>query len=99
MATSALVKDNKSELAVPRKLNSCKANLNRCRKYPWLKLAAGTFIKNSNNELVVYRGWLVKGKHNPSAQEPILVSNSGTEEIAINNSKLLQPITKPKGTH
>jgi hypothetical protein len=27
------------------------------------------------------------------------VSDSGTKEITIDNSKLLQPITKPKGTY
>ena len=74
---------------MPRKLNSCKANLNKCRKYFWLKSAIGTLIENSNNKLVVYRRWLVKRRYNLSAYKPILASNSSTGEIAIDNSKLL----------
>ena len=31
---SALVENNKSELAIPKKLNSCKTNLNKYRKHP-----------------------------------------------------------------
>jgi hypothetical protein len=46
-------------------------------------------MENSNNKPVVYRGWLVKGKYNLSTQKPISVSNSGTGEIATNNSKSL----------
>ena len=42
---------------------------------------------------------LVKRKRNLSAYKPILASNSGTGEIAVDNGKLPQPITKPKGTH
>ena len=41
----------------------------------------------------------MKGRYNLSAHEPILTNNSGTEEITINNSKLPQPITKPKGIY
>ena len=41
----------------------------------------------------------MKKRYNPSAHKPTLVSNSGTGEIAIDNSKLLQPITEPEGTH
>ena len=89
MVTSTLVEDNKSELAIFRKLNSCKANLNRYRKRPWLKLAAGTFIENSDSELVIYRRWLAKGKYNLSAHKPILINDSGTREITIDNSKSL----------
>ena len=33
LVISALIEDNKSKLATPRKLNSCKANLNKYRKY------------------------------------------------------------------
>jgi hypothetical protein len=89
LAISALVEDNKSKLAVPRKLNSHKANLNRCRKRPWLKLVVGTLIKNNDNELVMYRKWLVGGRYNLSAYKPILVSDSSTREIAVDNGKLL----------
>ena len=53
-------------------------------------------MENSNNKLIVYRRWLVKGRCNLSAHKPILISDSGTVEIAINNSKLLQPITELK---
>jgi hypothetical protein len=41
----------------------------------------------------------VKGKYNLSAYKPILISDSSTRKIAIDNSKLLQPITEPKGTY
>ena len=58
---------------------------------------AGTFIKNSNDELVIYRRRLAKGRYNPFAYKPILISNSGIREITVDNSKLLQPITEPKG--
>ena len=87
--TNALVKDNKSELAIPRKLNSYKANLNRCRKCLQLKSAVGTLTENSNSELVVRRRQLVKGKHNPSTYKPTLVSNSSTREITTDNGKSL----------
>ena len=60
---------------------------------------AGTLIKNSNNKPVVYRRQLVKGRYNLSAYKPISASNSSTREIATNNSKLLQSITKPKGIY
>ena len=33
-ATSALIKNNKSKPAIPRKLNSCKTNLNKYKKRP-----------------------------------------------------------------
>ena len=39
---------------------------------------------------------LVKERCNLSAYKPILASNSSTKEIAVNNSKSPQPITKPK---
>ena len=42
---------------------------------------------------------LVKGRRNLSTYKPILASNSGTREIAIDNNKLPQPITKPKGIY
>jgi hypothetical protein len=74
---------------MPRKLNSYKANLNRSRKCPEVELVVGTLMENSNNEPVIYRGRLVKGRRNLSAYKPILVSNSGTREITIDNSKLL----------
>jgi len=45
------------------------------------------------------RRQLVKGRRNLSAYKPILASNSGTKEIAIDNSKLPQPITEPKGIY
>ena len=41
----------------------------------------------------------MKGRYNLSAHEPILASDSGTGEIATDNSKLLQPITEPEGIH
>jgi len=94
-----LVEDNKSKLAVPKKLNSCKANPNRHRKRPQLELVVGTLTENSNNEPVVCKRQLVKGRYNPSAYKPILMSDSGTKEITVDNSKLPQPITKPVGTH
>jgi len=59
----------------------------------------GTLIENSNNKPVIYRRQLVKERRSLSAQEPILVSNSSTREIAIDNSKLPQPITKPKSIY
>jgi hypothetical protein len=42
---------------------------------------------------------LVKGRRNLSAYKPILVSNSGTEKIAVDNGKSPQPITEPKGIY
>jgi hypothetical protein len=45
------------------------------------------------------RRWLVKGRRNLSTYKPILVSNSSTREIAIDNGKLPQSITKPKGIY
>ena len=45
------------------------------------------------------RKWLAKGRYNLSAYKPILVSDSGTREITIDNGKSPQPITKFKGTH
>jgi len=45
------------------------------------------------------RRQLVKGRYNPSTYKPILVSNSGTGEIAIDNGKLPQSITEPKGIY
>ena len=45
-------------------------------------------MENSNNKLVIYRRRLVKGRRNLSTYKPILASNSGTREIAIDNSKL-----------
>ena len=56
-------------------------------------------MKNSNNKLIIYRRRLIKRKHNPSTYKLILVSNSGTKEIAINNHKSPQPIIKPKGIY
>ena len=44
-------------------------------------------MENSDNELIIYKRWLVKGRYNPSTYKPILVSNSGTREIAVDNSK------------
>ncbi len=87
--TSVLVEDNKSKLAVPKKLNSCKANPNRHRKRPQLELVVGTLTENSNNEPVVCKRQLVKGRYNLSAYKPILAGNSSTREIAIDNSKSL----------
>ena len=88
MVISSLAEDNESKLAAPRKSNSYKANLNRYRKCLWLESAAGTLTENSNSEPVVHRRWLAKGRHNLSANEPISVSDSGTGEIAADNSKL-----------
>ena len=93
------MEDNESEPAMPGKLNSCKANLNRYRKRPRLELAVGTLIESSNNEPVVCRRWLVKGRRNLSAYKPILISNSGTREIAADNGKSPQPITKLIGIY
>jgi len=59
----------------------------------------GIFIKNNNNKLVIYRRWLVKGRRNLSAYKPILASNNNIKEITVNNGKLLQLITKPKGIY
>ena len=56
-------------------------------------------MENSNNKLVIYKRQLVKGRYNLSAHKPILASDSGTREIATDNSKSPQPITKPEGTH
>ena len=89
MVISSLVEDNKSELAIPGKLNSYKANLNRYRKRPWLELAVGIFMENSNSKLVIRRRRLAKGKYNPSTNKPILASNSDIREIAVDNSKSL----------
>jgi hypothetical protein len=93
------VKDNESKPAIPKKLNSHKTNLNRCRKRPRLKSAAGTLIENSDNEPIIRRGQLIKGKYNPSTQEPILASDSSIGEITTDNSKSPQPIIKPEGIH
>ena len=93
------MEDNKSKLATPGKSNSYKANPNRYRKRPRLELAAGTLIENSNNEPVIYKRRLVKGRRNLSTHKPTLAGNSGTREIATDNSKLPQPITKPEGTY
>ena len=41
----------------------------------------------------------MKGRYNPSAHKPILISDSSTKEITADNSKSPQLITKPKGTH
>ena len=60
---------------------------------------AGTFIENSNSKPVIRRRRLVKGKYNLFTHKPILASDSSTREIAVDNSKSLQPITKPEGTH
>jgi hypothetical protein len=46
-------------------------------------------MENSNNKLIIRRRRLVKGKRNPSAYKPILVSDSSTREIAADNSKSL----------
>ena len=45
------------------------------------------------------RRQLVKKRHNLSTYKPTLASNSGTGEIAADNSKLPQPITEPKGIY
>ena len=42
---------------------------------------------------------MAKGRCNPSAYKPILVSDSSTREITTDNSKLPQPIIEPKGIH
>ena len=89
MVISALAENNKSKLTILGKLNSRKANLNRCRKCPQLKSAAGTLTENSDSKPVVHKRRLVKGRCNPSAYKPILANNSGTREIAADNSKLL----------
>ena len=59
----------------------------------------GTLIENSNNKLVVRRRQLVKGRYNLFTHKPILVSDSSTRKIAVDNSKSLQPITKSEGTY
>jgi hypothetical protein len=59
----------------------------------------GTLTENSNNKPIIYRRRLVKGRRNPSTYKPILVSNSSTREITVDNGKLLQSITKPKGIY
>jgi hypothetical protein len=46
-------------------------------------------MENSDNELIICRRRLVKGRRNLSAYKPILVSNSGTREITVDNGKLL----------
>ena len=56
-------------------------------------------MENSNSKPVVCRRWLAKGKCNLSAHEPTLASDSGTGEIAIDNSKSPQPITESKGIY
>ena len=89
MVISSLAENNKSKPAAPRKSNSHKANPNRRRKRPGLELVADTLTENSNSEPVIYKKWLVKGRHNPSPNEPILASNSSTREITADNSKLL----------
>jgi hypothetical protein len=75
------------------------ANLNKCKKHPWLKLAAGTLTENSDSELVMHRRQLVKGRCNPSAYKPILISDSSIREITIDNSKSPQSITELKSTN
>jgi len=60
---------------------------------------AGTLIENSNSKPVVRRRRLAKRKHNLFANKPILISDNGTGEIAADNGKLPQPITKPEGIH
>ena len=45
------------------------------------------------------RRQLTKGRRNLSTYKPILASNSSTKEIAADNSKLPQFITKPKGIY
>ena len=42
---------------------------------------------------------LIKGRYNLSTQKPILANNSSIKKIAIDNSKLPQSITKPKGIY
>jgi len=56
-------------------------------------------MENSNNEPVVRRRRLVKGRRNLSTYKPTLASNSDTREIAIDNSKSPQPIIEPKGIY
>ena len=56
-------------------------------------------MENSNSKLVVRRRQLAKGRHNPSAYKPTLVSDSSIREIAVDNGKLLQPIIEPESTH
>ena len=56
-------------------------------------------MENNNNKLVIYRRQLVKGRYNLSAYKPILASDSGTKEIAVDNGKSPQLITKLKGTY
>ena len=56
----------------------------------------GTLTENSNNKLIIRRRYLVKGRCNLSTYKPILVSNSSTIEITVDNSKSPQSITKPK---
>ena len=41
----------------------------------------------------------MKGRYNLSANEPILVSDSSTREIAVDNGKLPQLITEPEGIY
>ena len=59
----------------------------------------GTLTENSNNELVICRRRLAKGRHNLSTNKPTSANNSSTREIAADNGKLPQPITKPKGIY
>jgi hypothetical protein len=46
-------------------------------------------MENSNNKLIIRRRRLVKGRRNLSAYKPILVSNSSTREITVDNGKSL----------
>jgi len=46
-------------------------------------------MENSNNKLVMHRRQLIKERYNLFAYMPILASNSGIREIAIDNGKLL----------
>ena len=89
MAISALIKDNKSELVILKKLNSYKTNLNKSRKRPQVELAVGTFMENSNNKLIIHRRQLIKGRYNLSTYKPILASDSSTTEITADNGKSL----------
>jgi hypothetical protein len=41
----------------------------------------------------------VKGRYNLFTYKPISANNSGTREIAIDNSKSPQPITESEGTY
>ena len=61
------MEDNKSELAIPKKLSSYKANPNKRIKCLELKLITSTLTENNNNKLIIYRRQLVKGKYNLSA--------------------------------